>query len=211
MPMAKPLFITFEGGEGAGKTTQIKRLSARLISEGYNVRVTREPGGSIEANALWKVFTDNNGQSWDEIAQAFLVFTTRKLHTEDLIKPSLEAGMVVISDRYTDSTRVYQGIAGGVGMETIEELKTICIGDFEPDLTFVFDIDPQVGLNRVKGQKRQNPDTFEKKNIAFHQNIRKGYLEIASIYKDRCRVIDAACDMDSVERNIWEECLKSLS
>lgn len=211
MPMAKPLFITFEGGEGAGKTTQIKRLEQALAAAGHDVVVTREPGGTPVAEALWQVFIDNKGQNWDVLAQAFLVFTTRRLHTEEVIKPALAHGKIVISDRYTDSTRIYQGIAGGLGLEAIERIKQECIGDFEPHLTFVFDIDPEIALKRVSGSKRERADTFEEKKIAFHQSLRKGYLEIASIYKDRCRVIDAACDMDSVERNIWEECLKSLS
>lgn len=206
----KGFFISFEGGEGAGKTTQINRLKDTLENEGYEVILTREPGGTPDAEKLWQIFIDNKGHNWDTLAQAFLVFTTRRLHTEELIKPAIATGKVVISDRYTDSTRVYQGIAGGLGLDKVEALKQECIADFEPDLTFIFDIDPEIGLSRLNGVKRERDDTFEEKKLAFHQRLRTGYQEIAKKFPQRCQVIDASRSVEEIEKEIADLCLKNL-
>lgn len=211
MMSQKGVFISFEGGEGAGKTTQINRLKLNLEQNGYEVIVTREPGGTPESEALWQIFIDNKGQNWDVLAQAFLVFTTRRLHTEELIKPALEQGKVVISDRYTDSTRVYQGIAGGLGLPKIERLREECIGEFEPDLTFIFDIDPQIGLSRLSGVERERDDTFEDKKLAFHQQLREGYQLLAESFIGRCHLIDAARSIEEIETEILDTCLKNLA
>ena len=121
--MSRGICISFEGGEGAGKSTQINLLKDALQAKGFDVVTTREPGGTVDAEALWQCFIDHKGQHWDVIAQAFLVFTTRRLHLVSLIEPSLAAGKVVITDRFTDSTRVYQGVAGGLGLDKIESIK----------------------------------------------------------------------------------------
>ncbi len=195
--MSRGLFITFEGGEGAGKTTQIKRLAASL---GGDVVMTREPGGTPEAEALRKTFIDNNGQDWPPEASVLMMFSARVLHTEKLIQPSLLAGKTVLCDRYTDSTRVYQGYAGNLSLEKIESIKELSIGRFEPDLTFILDIPPEQGLNRATS--RGGESTFEDKDIAFHRKIREGFLTIAKENPDRCCIIDAAQDADTIAAQI---------
>ena len=195
--MDRGLFITFEGGEGAGKTTQIKRL-AEFIPGAI---VTREPGGTPEAEAIRDTFVKNKGQNWPPEAAVLLMFAARVVHTENLIRPALLSGKTVISDRYTDSTRAYQGYAGNLSLEKIEKVKELSIGDFEPDLTFIFDIDPAIGLARARKRVGQS-NTFEDKDLSFHQKLRDGYLAIAAKYSDRCVVINAANDADTVAKEI---------
>jgi len=195
--MERGLFITFEGGEGAGKTTQIKRLAASIPG----AVVTREPGGTPEAEAIRNTFVQNKGQDWPPEAAVLLMFAARVVHTENLIRPALMSGKTVISDRYTDSTRAYQGYAGNLSLEKIEKVKELSIGDFEPDLTFIFDIDPAIGLARA-GKRQGQANTFEEKDIAFHEKLRQGYLAIAAKYPERCVVIDAAQDVDTVAKEI---------
>ena len=192
------LFITFEGGEGAGKTTQIKRLAAAL----GDVVMTREPGGTPEAEAIRNTFFQNNGQNWPPEALVLLMFSARVLHTENLIRPALEKGQTVLCDRYTDSTRVYQGYAGDLSLEKIEQVKTLSIGEFEPDLTFVLDIAPEEGLKRA--DNRAGETTFEAKDITFHEKIRQGFLAIAKQNPDRCVVIDATQDADIIAAQILQ-------
>ena len=195
--MSRALFITFEGGEGAGKTTQIKKLADALGS----CVITREPGGTPEAEALRNVFVEHHGQDWPPSALLLLMFAARALHTEKLIKPSLAEGRTVLSDRYTDSTRVYQGYAGGLSFKDIESVKKSAIGDFEPDLTFILDIDPAIGLNRA-GARKTDGDTFESKDLYFHTQIRKGFLDIADKNPERCVVIDATQSEDAIAEQI---------
>lgn len=198
--MPRALFITFEGGEGAGKTTQIKKLAAAL--EGCVV--TREPGGTPEGEALRNVFSTHHGQDWPPTAQLFFMFLVRALHTEKFIKPNLAEGRTVLCDRYTDSTRVYQGYAGGVPLKEIETVKKSAIGDFEPDLTFILDIDPAIGLGRSNGRVKQD-DTFEAKDLYFHTQIRKGFLDIADKSPMRCVVIDATQSEDAIAEQILKK------
>lgn len=190
--MTRGLFITFEGGEGAGKTTQIKRLAASLD----NAIVTREPGGTPEAEAIRKTFIENGGQNWPPEALVLLMFSARVIHTENLIRPALENGRIVLCDRYTDSTRVYQGYAGSIALEKIEAVKELSIGDFEPDLTFILDIDPEQGLKRAAS--RAGEASFEEKDISFHHKIRGGFLDIAAQNPDRCVIIDASQEADAI-------------
>lgn len=198
--MARGLFITFEGGEGAGKTTQIKRLAAALPG----CVLTREPGGTDDAEALRNVFFQNRGQDWPPQAQLLLMFAARTLHTKNLIEPALGEGKTVICDRYTDSTRVYQGVAEGLSPDDIERIKHFAIGDFEPDLTFILDIDPEEGLRRT--MVRAGAETaFEAKDIAFHQKLRAGFAEIAAKNPGRCVIIDAARDADVVAAEILQK------
>jgi len=196
--MSRPgIFITFEGGEGAGKTTQISRLANALRAHGRDVIETREPGGTPAADALWNDFIRLKGQRWPVVAQAMFMFTLRALHAESVIRPALAAGKVVISDRFTDSTRVYQGHAAGYAPQDIETLKRLSIGNLEPDLTLILDIAPLEGLRRA-GKRDDGADTFEEKDIAFHNRLREGYLAIASENPDRCAVIDASNSVEEV-------------
>lgn len=197
--MTRGLFITFEGGEGAGKTTQIKRLAATL----GNVITSREPGGTPEAEAIRTMFIHNNGQNWPPEALVLLMFSARILHTENLIRPALERGQTVLCDRYTDSTRVYQGYAGNLSLDKIEAVKELSIGDFEPDITFILDIAPEEGLKRA--HTRNGETTFESKDISFHHKIRDGFLTIARQNPDRCVIIDATQSEDDIAAQIAQK------
>lgn len=205
--MRDGLFITFEGGEGAGKTTQIKKLAASL---GDDCILTREPGGTPEAEALREVFTKFYGQNWPTEAVLMLMFSARILHTEKLIRPSIMSGKTVLCDRYTDSTRVYQGYAGGLSLEKIEAIKELALGNFEPDITFILDISPEDGLARATG-RGQTTDTFEAKDLTFHKRIRQGFLSIAEKNPDRCVVIDAMQNEDSIATIILDNVQKRLA
>lgn len=203
--MKRGLFITFEGGEGAGKTTQIKKLAARIP----DCVLTREPGGTPAGDALRSVFIDHQGQDWPPIALLLLMFSARVLHTEHLIKPALARGQTVLCDRYADSTFVYQGYAGGIPLQDIQTIKTLSIGTFEPDITFILDLDPVIGLKRT-GKRDPSGHTFEAKDIAFHEKLRNGFLTIAKENPTRCVVVDATQDMDVIAEQIWNEVSKRL-
>lgn len=197
--MTRGLFITFEGGEGAGKTTQIKKLAQFL----ENCVLTREPGGTSEAEAMRDLFVAHKGQNWPVEAQLLLMCAARAHHTQTVILPALESGKTVICDRYADSTRVYQGYAGGVSLDDIERVNTVATKSLEPDITFILDIPPQEGLKRAG--RRSADDSFESKTIDFHERLRQGYLDIAAKNPNRCVVIDATQPMDVITRLIQEQ------
>ncbi len=207
--MARGFFITLEGGEGAGKSTQIKKLEAALAAQGHDVIVTREPGGTPEAEALRDVFVKHEGQEWPLPAQVLLMLTARALHVEQKIKPALAAGKIVICDRFIDSTRAYQGIVQGFGVEKINEISRLCFGDFEPDLTFIFDIDPAVGLSRTS--RRANAEMFDKSATSFHNDLREAFRKIAKQYTDRCMLVDASGSIDSIFNSLLAEVEKRVS
>ncbi len=195
--MKRGLFITFEGGEGTGKTTQSKLLARALEEEGHTVLLTREPGGTPEGEELRRIFVNNNGPEWPLDAQVLLMFAARALHLQKIIEPALEEGKIVISDRFTDSTLCYQGYALGYDEEAFKAIKEAVLGDFEPDLTIVFDIDPHEGLIRAAGREAQD-DSFESLNFDFHDRLRQGFLKIAQDNPDRCRVVDSSADIEDV-------------
>jgi dTMP kinase len=192
------LFITLEGGEGAGKSTQARRLKAFLEEQGREVILTREPGGTPEAEKIRDLLVQRDGGEWTPLAECLLFFTARHMHAQKLIRPALAEGKIVICDRFTDSTRAYQGYGHGFDPETIEQVKTLALGDFEPDLTLIFDVPVDVGLARSFDQKMKSAgresteDRFEKLDRAFHERLRQGFLDIASKNPQRCVVIDAA-------------------
>lgn len=193
----KGLFVSFEGGEGAGKSTQILALVQALRSRGMAVVETREPGGTPAAEALRDVFIHNKGHEWPPAALLLLMFSARVLHVETLIKPALDRGEVVVCDRFTDSSRVYQGYAGSLGIEMVETIRRAVLGDFEPDLTFILDVDPAVGLAR-SARRGSGTDTFEDKDLSFHQRLRDGYRTIAAANPDRCVLIDATMPIEDI-------------
>lgn len=194
--MARGFFITLEGGEGAGKSTQIKKLEEGLRAQGHDVLVTREPGGTPEGEALRDVFVKHDGQDWPLTAQVLLMLNARALHIEKKIRPALEAGKVVICDRFIDSTRAYQGIVQGFGLDKIDEISRLCFGDFEPDLTFILDIDPEKGLARLS--RRSAAEMFDKSGKSFHDELPGAFRQIAALYPERCVVVDASQPIDKV-------------
>ncbi|HEY8963431.1 MAG TPA: dTMP kinase [Alphaproteobacteria bacterium] len=205
---ARPgMFITFEGGEGGGKSTQIRTLKTKLETLKHRVVMTREPGGTPEAEKIRRLLVDRAGGDWSSEAEMLLLFAARAMHVRDLIAPSLADGKTVLSDRFTDSTRAYQGYAGGVDLKLIEEIKQISIGALEPDITFILDLPAEVGLSRSNRRHEKGGTTetrFEDREIAFHEKLRQGFLDIAKTNPERCVVIDATQPIDAVADAIWD-------
>ncbi len=206
--MDRGLFITFEGGEGTGKTTQMGRLAERLRAQGRSVTTTREPGGTPSAEAMRDLLVRGDTDSLSATAEALLNYAARDDHLRRLIRPALERGEVVLCDRFMDSTRAYQAYAGDCPVSLVDVLEREVVGETRPDLTLIFDLPVDEGLRRAGmrngAQTEGAEDRFERKGVAFHQRLREAYLRIARENPDRCVVIDASGDMDSVERNILE-------
>jgi len=199
------IFITFEGGEGSGKTTQIKLLEKHFQEKGRKCLVTREPGGSKGGDAIRQLLLTGAGDKWNPMTETLLFQAARVEHVETLIKPALARGEVVICDRFLDSTLVYQGIAKGLGVEFVNRLSELTIGSFVPDLTVLLDIDPQIGLSRAKN--RAGDETrFENMDISFHNKVREGFLFLARKDPQRYAIIDAV----QPEKEVHAAVLKSL-
>ncbi|MGX9965182.1 dTMP kinase [Roseomonas sp. F4] len=188
-------FITLEGGEGAGKSTQARWLAAHLAGRGLPVVLTREPGGAPGAEAMRRLLL--GGQGLDPVAEALLVFAARRDHLVSTIRPALAAGMWVISDRFVDSTRAYQGAGQGVPSEAIEQLAAIALEGQAPDLTLVLDLPVETGMARAR-QRGVAADRYERLDAAFHQRIRDAFLAIAAAEPARCAVVDARMDAGTV-------------
>lgn len=198
--LARGFFITFEGGEGAGKSTQIGRLAHKLRDKRYQVAVTREPGGSPGAEAIRHVILSGAAEPLGPEMEALLFAAARSDHVEQLIRPALRRGKVVICDRFVDSSRVYQA---NVAAELLAEIERISLNGIMPDLTLVFDIDPEVGLRRAAARRGgDQPDRFEKETLAVHKRRRQAFLDIARSEPKRCVVIDASADADTVENAV---------
>ena len=193
-------FITFEGGEGAGKSTQCALLADRLGRTGLDVAVTREPGGTPSAEAIRALLVDGAVDRWDAVAEALLHSAARRAHLVELVRPALERGQWVISDRFADSTMAYQGYAMGLGRAAIETLNRIVLDDFAPDLTVVLDLPVEQGLARAA--KRGGADRYERMGHAFHQSLRDAFLDIAKREPDRCCVIDGSQDQEAVAQAV---------
>ncbi len=202
--MSRGIFITLEGGEGTGKSTQSTLLCDRLLASGHKVLQTREPGGTPGAEEIRNILVSGNPQSWSPIAEALLMSAARDDHLQRLIIPGLEEGQFVICDRFYDSTQAYQGVAGGVDSELLEILKKHVVGKYTPDLTLVFDLDPEVGLVRANERGKGIEDRFEAKGMTYHQNIRRAFLEIAHNSPDRCAVVDASQSIEDIETHVWQ-------
>jgi dTMP kinase len=198
------LFITLEGGEGSGKSTQIRRLAARLEAQGRHLVVTREPGGTPEAEAVRSLLVSGDVTRWTAKSEALLNYAAREQHLEQVIRPALTAGRTVLCDRFMDSTRTYQGYAGGCESEFIDALEKSIVGPTRPNLTLVFDLDPTIGLARAKARGDAiAEDRYERKGLAFHQRLREGFLDILRREPRRCRLVDASQDVDAVAEDVW--------
>ena len=198
------MFITFEGGEGSGKSTQIKLLAKQFQSLGKTVVSTREPGGTPDGEAIRALLVTGEAGRWSAEAETLLNYAARDNHLNHIIRPALAAGKTVLCDRFMDSTRAYQGYAGACTFHLIDELERSIVGATRPNLTFIFDLDPVEGLARAKTQGKGKEDRYERMGLAFHQRLREGFLEIALRNKDRCRVIDAAQSVEKVSEAIWK-------
>ncbi|HLF70299.1 MAG TPA: dTMP kinase [Actinomycetota bacterium] len=194
---ATGLFLVFEGGEGSGKSTQIQRLRTFLEESGHKVVVTREPGGSSVGEELRRLVLQHRDQPISPKTEALIYAADRAQHVEEVIRPALEAGAAVISDRYVDSSIAYQGLARGLGLEQIESLNHWGTGGLLPDLVFLLDLDPAVGLRR-SGET----DRIESEGVEFHVGVRDAYLQLADRYADRFRVLDAGLPPMELETQI---------
>ncbi len=200
-------FITLEGGEGAGKSTQAERLSKRFEEIGQDVLVTREPGGSKRAEKIREFLLRGGAEQVGPFAETLLLFAARDDHLENTIRPALQDGVWVICDRFYDSTRAYQGEAGGVKPELLAALERIVVGENKPDLTVILDLPAEVGLRRAKKRQAENgheTDRFESKDLEFHETLRAAYLNIAEQEQERCVVIDATDSEDEISEEIWQ-------
>ena len=195
------LFITFEGGDGSGKSTQVNLLKEYLDNLNFETIKTREPGGTPSAEILRDLLTTGEVEKWTPMSEALLMWASRYEHLIQVIEPALNSGKNVICDRFYDSTYAYQGVAHNLGIDKMEKLKKIIIGDIEPDVTFVLDIDPKVGLKRSLDRSNQE-NRFESYNIDFHNKIRSAFLEIAKKNKNRCVVIDASLNEQKINNLI---------
>ncbi|MDH3229229.1 MAG: dTMP kinase [Alphaproteobacteria bacterium] len=194
-------FITLEGGEGGGKSTQSRRLAAWLGTAVGEVVLTREPGGSPGAEQIRSLLVDGDVRRWDALSEALLHFAARRDHLVATILPALARGAWVLSDRFADSTMAYQGYGHGVDRSVLAELYRICVGALKPDLTLILDLPVEEGLARAVG-RAAGEDRYERMDRDFHERLRQGFLEIARKEPERCAVIDAAPDEDAVHAAI---------
>ena len=208
--MERGLFITFVGGEGAGKSTQVARLTARMVEQGVNVVSTREPGGSPGAEAIRALLVRGAADRWSSTTEALLMYAARRDHIERLIRPALDAGTTVICDRFADSTRAYQGAAGGAPGVLIDVLEQTVLGEIRPALTLILDLPAASGLARA-ARRSGGESRFEQKELDFHERLRAAFLEIARDQPDRCVVIDATASKDAVAEAIWAEVAKAAA
>jgi len=196
--------ITFEGGEGAGKSTQAGRLADRLRQHAIGVQVTREPGGSPGADIMRHVLLSGAAKPLGPLVETMLFAAARDDHVRATIRPALDGGQWVICDRYIDSTRVYQGVMGSVDPKLIHALERLTAADAMPDLTFILDLAPKVGLRRAAERRgRGQADRFETESIEFHTILRQAFREVAEAEPQRCVIIDADRPADWIAEEIW--------
>ena len=190
--MSKGLFITFEGGEGSGKTTVCKYIYHRLLEEGIDAIYSREPGGVDIAEQIRNVRTE-----------ALLYAASRRQHLVEVILPALQAGKVVICDRFIDSSLAYQGHARDIGIDEVMEINRFAIDNCMPDLTLFFDVDVETGLRRITG-RGEKLDRLDRENLAFHHKVHEGYMMVCERYPERIKIIDASQSVDKVEKDAYE-------
>jgi len=207
--MTRGLFITFEGGEGSGKSTQVARLAAHLRQRGLEVVQTREPGGSPGAETIRKLLVEGEPGRWTGLGELFLHFAARADHVERVIRPALARGACVVCDRFTDSTMAYQGYAHGIGREAVERLAGVCHPDLEPDITFLLDVPVDIGMQRSVLRK-STENRYEQMRIEFHETIRNAFLDIAKRQPERIRLIDATLEINAIEQIISKTVYETL-
>jgi dTMP kinase len=204
-------FITFEGGEGSGKTTVINRIGERLTADGYKVVTTREPGGTPQGERVRSLIVQGEIDSWSPLEEVLLIFAARHAHVAQVIYPALRDGKIVLCDRFTDSTRAYQGYGHGLDLALIESVNDLILNGFSPDLTFVLDVDPRIGVERSKRHLATESfgiesleDRYEHMDLSFHDRLRAGFLDIAQKSPDRCHVIEDKQSIDDVSAQVFE-------
>ncbi len=194
------LFITFEGVEGCGKSTQLKELQAHLEAAGHTVVVTREPGGTPIAESIREILLDPDNTAMGATAELLLYEAARAQHIHEKIAPALQAGQVVLCDRFADSTTAYQGAGRGIAPETLRDLHDIATGGIWPHVTILIDLDPRIGLKRARNRGRE--DRLEREAIEFHQRVRDGFLRLAAEEPDRIHIVDGNAPIEAVSSAI---------
>ncbi|MGD1887482.1 MAG: dTMP kinase [Cohaesibacteraceae bacterium] len=199
------LFITLEGGEGSGKSTQAKNLAAQLCEEGYDVIATHEPGGTPAGAVVREVLLSGHGADLGPLAEASLLTSARRDHVDHLIAPALLDGKIVVCDRFADSTRIYQGYVGGIPMHTIDQMEQVATDGLMPATTLVLDVDAETADERRKARlavKQDADDRFEKEDASFHAKVRQGFRWLCKRFPDRCVLIDASGTPDKVSQAV---------
>lgn len=205
------LFITFEGGEGCGKSTQIAALKARLEAVGKAVVQTREPGGTALGESVRSLLQhDDAGQGMSPEAELLLFAASRAQHVRELVAPAIAQGKIVLCDRFLDSTTVYQGVARAIDSKKVKMINQFAIGDTMPDLTILIDLPPEIGLARVHARSDGQLDRMEKEAIEFFQAVRKGYLDLAKSEPKRFLVLDGSQSVEELETQIWQRVGETL-
>ncbi|GGA48729.1 dTMP kinase [Psychrobacillus lasiicapitis] len=197
-------FITSEGPEGAGKTTVMNLLGDKLKEEGYDVVMTREPGGIMISEKIRNIILDNEHIMMESRTEALLYAAARRQHLVEKVQPAIDAGKIVICDRFIDSSLAYQGFARGIGVQEILAINKFAIGDTMPDKTILFDIEPSVGLARINAHKNREKNRLDVESLMFHEKVREGYLSLADQYPERIEVIDASCSVETVLEEVYK-------
>jgi len=201
--MKRGRFITFEGGEGAGKSTQVSILADHLRALGITVVTTREPGGAPGAEDIRNLLVNGATDRWTPVSEALLNYAARSEHMDKTILPALDAGNWVICDRFYDSTTAYQGYGHGLDLAALEQIRQAVLGDFKPDLTLILDLPLELGLERALA-RGDGEDRYERMGREFHRRLLGGFTDIAAREPDRCIVIDAAADITTIATRIWQ-------
>ncbi|ANY76575.1 dTMP kinase [Paenibacillus ihbetae] len=198
----RPLFITLEGGDGSGKTTMLGRLAAYMQGRSIPYMITREPGGIEIAEKIRSIILDPQHTSMDARTEALLYAAARRQHLVEKVEPALSEGLTVLCDRFVDSSLVYQGYARGLGMEEVWSINRFAVEGRMPDLTLLFDIDPEIGMSRIAANAEREKNRLDMESMAFHGKVREGYMLIAGNNKERVRIVDASKTPDQVEREM---------
>ncbi|MDE6953982.1 MAG: dTMP kinase [Erysipelotrichales bacterium] len=199
------IFITFEGGEGSGKTTIASMVKDELVKEGYYVVLTREPGGVEIAESIRNVIVDVKNTNMDKRTEALLYAASRRQHLVEKVLPALDKGAIVICDRFVDSSLVYQGIARGIGIDEVYEMNLFATDNILPKRTIFFDVKPEIGLQRVYMNKDREINRLDMEKLEFHQSVYNGYLQLCKKYSDRIVKIDASVEIDEVYKQVIEK------
>jgi dTMP kinase len=204
------MFITFEGPEGSGKTSVITRICAMLEKDGYSIVRTREPGGTPIAEQIRNVILDKNNKELDPRAEALLYAASRRQHLVEKVWPALKEGKIVICDRFLDSSLAYQGGARGLGVDEVLNINLFATENTYPDLTLLFDLDPEIGLKRIAANANREVNRLDLEKLSFHKNVRQTFLELAKRYKDRYVVLDASLPLEQVVNNAYKVIIERL-
>lgn len=205
----KKRFITFEGGDGTGKTTLIEKLALDLENLGYEIVKSREPGGSRISEQIRNVILDIKNTEMDYMTEALLYAASRRQHLEEIIKPALNSGKIVILDRYVDSSLAYQGYARNLGIDKVYAINNYAIDGFFPDLTIYIDVDPVIGISRIKNNHR-DMDRLDLEKIEFHKKVREGYLRVSEMFPERIKVVDGNRKIEDIYEEIKKIVLSEL-